>query len=178
MTMTYYSRPGTPNPYSGQTFASANSSPTLYEMAGALLALVRSIYTTAGESLPERQVIYPAPIPADCEQIAVLFNGWTGFPSGGSEATRTEMFRWAGGFSVAITRKTPALAAPLSKNPTPPVESMKLAALMASKDAEMLLTVVRSLDEFSDVSVVVQAPVGGLQTVELDITIPAAGGGL
>lgn len=171
-----YQRAGHTNPYMGIPAQLAPTA-TLYEMAQSLLLLAKRALTADGLPCPSRQVIYPAPIPADCEQIAVLYNGWTAYPSG-TGATRTENFRWAGGFSVVITRKTPAMAAPSAKNPTPTPESMKAAALIASRDAEAMLGIVRSLDEYSDVSVVVQAPAGGLQTVELDITIPAAGGGL
>lgn len=172
-----YAMQGRSNPYVGVPTVQLESTLTLYAMAESLLALVKQCFINAGINLPDREVIYPAPIPADCEQVAVLYNGWSEFPAS-EGATRSENFRWAGGFSVIVTRKTPALAPPSSKNPTPTPDAMKAAALVASQDAEVMLAVVRALDEFSEVSVIVQSPAGGLQTVELNVTIPAAGGGL
>jgi len=172
-----YERLGEVNPYVvvEASEPGSNTGQTLYEMAYRLMNLVQANFTCAGIPLPERAVIYPSPIPADCEQVAVLFTGWTPYPqSDGPQVC--EGFRWMGDFSVIITRCTPAMVPKTAtKSLTPAPEKMHEAALMASQDAEILLAVLHDLGEFASPSVTVQSPVGGLQTTEMDVQIPVGG---
>lgn len=175
--MILYERSGDQNPYVVTEVAmqAGATGQTLYEMAYRLMNLVQANFAGAGIPLPERSVIYPSPIPADCEQVAVLFTGWTPYPqSDGPQVC--EGFRWMGDFSVIVTRCTPALVPKTAtKTLTPAAEKMHEAALMASQDAEVLLAVLHDLGEFASPSVTVQSPVGGLQTTEMDVQIPVGG---
>jgi hypothetical protein len=49
-------------------------------------------------------------------------------------------------------------------------------AATASADAEVLLCLVSSITEAMDATVTIGAPQGGIQTTELSILVPAAGG--
>lgn len=151
-------------------------SDTLYGMAESLLGLVVSTFNAEGVTPPSRQVVYMSPIPADCEQVAVLFSGWDPYPSpeGPQSCVR---FRWLANFSVIVTRCTPAIVKNAGgMRPTAPsVDMMKAAAKIASDDAECLLTAVLGLDEVGGVGIITGPPSGGLQTVELNLQIPAGG---
>ena len=81
---------------------------TLYDMGRRLLELTVDIMHGAGAIVPERQLVYMAPIPADCEQVAVLFSGWTPYPQQEGPSSCSSYQRLAG-FSVIITRKSPAV---------------------------------------------------------------------
>jgi len=168
--MAVYTRDGDINPYVETTGVQ-----TLYSMADRLLELVKSNFLAAAVSLPEREVIYMSPIPADCEQVAVLFSGWNPYPmSDGPQVCAG--YRWLADFSVIVTRCTPAIAPKTAtKNLTPAAEKMHEAAQMASRDSEILLSVLQDLSEFANPAVLVQSPVGGLQTTELDVQIPIGG---
>lgn len=148
---------------------------TLHGMAQALLARAVMGFIADGNPPPSRQTVYMSPIPADCEQIAVLFSGWTPWP--GSDGPESCMrSRWLGGFSVIVTRCTPAkLKGAGMKAQFPATEEMSAAAKIASDDAESLLALVAGLDEVASVDIIVGAPAGGLQTVELNVSIPAGG---
>lgn len=148
---------------------------TLSEMGEALLEIVRASAVTKGVTLPARQSVYMAPIPADCEQAAVLFSGWNPTPAPDGPTVCAE-FRWMAGYSVIITRCTPAVLRGPKGKQVVPMEMMTEAARIASADAEIMLEVVRRLGEIGpDVSVVAQPPSGGLQTVELNIQLLPAG---
>jgi hypothetical protein len=146
---------------------------TLFNMAEAVMERLRGCAANEGVKLPPRQVIYMSPIPADCEQVAVLFNGWT--PDRTWEITiHCNAFRWLAGFSVIITRCTPAMPSKKGLPPTP--GEMMEAAKIASTDAELLQCLVNTMDEIgAELSIITQAPQGGFQTVELDISLPVFG---
>ena len=145
---------------------------TLYDMGRRLLELTVDIMHGAGAIVPERQLVYMAPIPADCEQVAVLFSGWTPYPQQEGPSSCSSYQRLAG-FSVIITRKSPAVQTSGSKSLTPTPDKMLAAAELASNDAEMLLQVLQAVPTVSNPSVTTQSPYGGLQTVELNLDIPA-----
>jgi hypothetical protein len=149
------------------------SGQTLYDMAQIVLERTKQCFTEAGLSLPARQVIYMSPIPADCEQLAVLFSGWTPDHSWDNTA-HCNSFRWLAGFNVAVTRCTPAM--PDKRGNAPSALQMNAAAKMASDDAEAFICVVRSLDEIaSDLSINTSSPQGGFQTTELNVSFPSFG---
>ncbi|MGV1079720.1 MAG: hypothetical protein ACOYD1_07690 [Candidatus Nanopelagicales bacterium] len=165
-----YQQAGVTNPYLCCEIGGGSDS-TLYGMATHLLGLVESVYQSEGVGLPERRVLYMSPIPADCEQVAVLFTGWSPYPTFDGPVS-CQRYRWMGDFSVIVTRCTPAMAKG-TKNLTPPAEKMSDAALLASTDAEMMLKVLEHIEEFATPQVIVQSPTGGLQTTELNVQIPA-----
>lgn len=149
------------------------STETLFHMAENLLERVKACALQHGVVLPSRQLVYLSPIPADCEQVAVLFDGWSADQTW-DITLHCNAFRWMGGFSVVITRCTPAL--PGRKGTAPGVDQMREAALLASRDADVLTCVVTSLDEIGpEMQIMTQAPNGGFQTTELDIRMPAYG---
>lgn len=148
---------------------------TLVLMGQDLMQRVLSCFTSQGVIAPTRQIVYMAPIPVDCEQVAVLFSGWTPMPPwDGLE--HCDAYRWVGNFTVSISRCTPAIGAKSGKiAPTP--DSMLQAAQIASADAEVLLCTVASLDEIGpEIELLTPAPQGGFQTVELTVQVPAVGG--
>jgi hypothetical protein len=148
---------------------------TLDEMGNRLLDRVAKAAVGKGVDLPPRQVYYMAPIPADCEQVAALFTGWTPTPAQDGP-TVCQPWRWLANWSVIITRCTPAIPGKGRGLHTVPVSKMKAAAVMASRDAEILKEVVNSLDEIgADTSVVTNAPSGGYQTVELNVPLLSGG---
>lgn len=147
---------------------------TLSSMGEALLEIVRAAALDKGTPLPARQSVYMAPIPADCEQVAVLFSGWNITPSPDGPMICSS-FRWIAGYSVIITRCTPAMVPKTSKGLVPP-EKMIEASRVASADAEIMLGVVSRLGEIGpDLSVVCNPPQGGLQTVELNVQLLSVG---
>lgn len=146
---------------------------TLMTMARALLAVVEQSAAGLGVTLPERRVIYMAPIPADCPQVAVLIGGW-GLDPVAEGMIACQRARWAALLGVVITRKT--CAVPSAAGDLPTSASMHQAAEMASTDAEVLLEAVGSLQEMADVLVETPAAEGGLQSVTLSFRTPAFGG--
>jgi hypothetical protein len=151
---------------------------TLDEMGHALLDIVRQAAVAKGVTLPARQMVYPAPIPADCEQVAVLFTGWNVTPIQDGGTTICKPWRWIAPYSVIITRCTPAI---MGKGPNRALkhvttEQMDAAAKLASDDTEVLLETMNRLGEVgSDVSLVANAPSGGYQTVELNVPLISGG---
>jgi hypothetical protein len=150
---------------------------TLYEMAQALLDIVRAAAVTRGIALPERQLVYPSPIPADCEQVAVLFTGWNPTPMPSPDGTTLcHMWRWVAPFSAIITRCTPAVLGKgkALRQVTP--DQMLAAARIASDDSEVLLEAMNGIGEVgADVSVAANPPSGGFQTVELNVSLISGG---
>jgi hypothetical protein len=147
---------------------------TLYLMGQRLLDLVLGCFASQGVSAPARHVIFMSPIPADCEQIAVLFTGWTPMPPMVGMEIRSPS-RWVADVSVIITRCTPAISGRSGKVPPTP-EQMNEAALIASTDAEVLLCAVSGLHEVGpNLGVLTGPPMGGMQTVELSLQLPAVG---
>ena len=150
---------------------------TLAGMGAALLDMVRASAAQLLIDLPTRQMVYMAPIPADCEQVGVLFSGWNIWPVQITPSVPTRQMRWMAGFSVIITRTSPAVANGKTglKKAVPP-DAMIAASNIASADAEVLLGVVNRLSEIGpDVSVVAHAPQGTLQTVELNVQLLSTG---
>ena len=177
MTGPVYSRPdpfaleqGLSAPISG---AATRQAPdvTLASLGEGLLEIVRAAAVSRGVALPARQSVYMAPIPADCEQVAVLFTGWNPEPAPDGGTIVCDSFRWSAGYSVIITRCTPATVNPRSKAP-PSTDQMIAAARLASDDAEVCLEVVSRLTEIgANLSIVTNAPSGNLQTVELNVQL-------
>lgn len=144
---------------------------TAYEIAEDLLGIVEQQALQNGVSLPERKVIYTSPIPADCEQVAVLLSGWQ-IPGDTGQLMNCIVAPWVATLSVIITRCTPAMPKG-NKGAAPPEDAMKAAAEMASTDAELFRDVMAALSPrpFQSPSIVIQSPVGGLQTVELSLSL-------
>jgi len=143
---------------------------TLAQMGQALLDIANQAAVAKGVKLPARQMFYPAPIPADCEQVAALFSGWTPTPAPDGPVV-CSTFRWMAGFSLIITRCAPKGAVQV-KSTAPTPAGMMASAQLASDDAEVLLEVVSRLDEVGgDLSVTVAPPSGGMQTVELNVQL-------
>jgi hypothetical protein len=163
---------------------------TLDEMAHALLEVIRGAAVAKGVTLPSRQGIYMAPIPADCEQCIVLFTGWNITPATGdaSGTTVCRDWRWLAPMSAIITRCTPAIpppaagrAAKLTERAPGPLNTvapsqLEAAARIASDDSEVFLEVINRLGEIgSDVSLVANPPSGAYQTVELNLSLVSGG---
>lgn len=146
---------------------------TLYEMAESLLGTTEQALLKRRLTIPARKVIYMGTIPADCEQLAVVFSTWTPTPPI-EGLTVCLNYRWLGAFTVLITRGCVPM---VSKSGSPPsAASMSDAALVASNDANALLDVVASIGEHGgDVSVSTGAPQGGLQSTVLQIDLPIGG---
>jgi hypothetical protein len=81
---------------------------TLYDMAEILLERTRQAFAQRGVALPSRQIIYLAPIPVDCEQLAVTMSGWTPMPPL-EGLTACQSFRWCAQLDVVVSRATPAV---------------------------------------------------------------------
>lgn len=146
---------------------------TLASMSQDLLAAVEQTAVALGVQLPERRVIYMAPIPADCPQVAVLMGGWAPEPSW--EGLQVcAVGRWVAQLGVVITRKTPAVPSAAGDLPKP--ADLLAASMLASADAELLLEVVGGLGEIAgDVLVETPAAEGGLQSATLSVRVPAFG---
>jgi hypothetical protein len=131
-----------------------------------------------GVPLPGRQSVYMAPIPADCEQVAVLFTGWNLTPPPEGPVVCLPG-RWMGSYSAIITRCTPAMPQQTrgrAATTAPEPAKMTEAARMASRDAEVFLETLTRLDEIgAEVSIVTNPPSGGFQTVELNVQLLAVG---
>lgn len=150
-----------------------NSEISLYQMAEILLNRTRQVFESRGVLLPNRQIIYLAPLPVDCEQLAVLISGWV--PTPGFETTmRCSTVRWMGQFDVIVSRPTPAVS---GGKTAPKAEQMSRAAKVASDDMDCLLDVVRGLGEIgAEFQLETAAPQGNFQTSAASLQIPAFGG--
>lgn len=146
---------------------------TLYEMAEMLLNRARQSFEQLGILLPARQIIYLAPLPVDCDQLAVLISGWV--PTPGFEITMScSTVRWMGQFDIIVSRTSPAIP---KGNKAPSTEQMNQAARIASNDMDGLLDVVRGLGEIgAEFQLETAAPQGGYQTSAASLQIPAFGG--
>lgn len=167
--MTLYTL-GTPD----ATLDPAPAVATLESMAQSLLTITESVALAKGVPLPDRRVIYMAPIPADCPQVAVLVGGWSPEPPWQGLAGCLSA-RWVAQLGVIITRVTPAKPSAAGDLPRP--SDLAAATHLASEDAEVLLEVAGSLGEIAgDVLVATPAAEGGLQSVTLTVRTPAFGG--
>jgi hypothetical protein len=145
---------------------------TLAGLGASLLQVITASAAGLQVVLPSRQIVYMAPIPADCEQVAVLFNGWTPWPVQIGPTVRERPFRWMAGFSVAITRNSPAVPAKQGLKKAVSPDAMIAASRIASDDCEVLLGAVGRLSEVGpDLTVVAHAPQGAMQTVELNVQL-------
>lgn len=160
-----YSRSGTPSEVTGLS---------LFEMGKQILERIQTIAVTLGVDLPERQIIYPSPVPVDCAQVAVVLLGWQ--PTVQSDAyVNCQTFKWAGNFAVQITRCTPAVSR--KRNELPAAVDMIEAGRIASDDSDILVELVRSFAEIGpEMGLALAAPDGGFQTVQLTVSLPAYGG--
>lgn len=148
---------------------------TLEEMGKRLIQRIAEVAVGKGIDLPNRQAYYMAPIPADCEQVAALFTGWTPTPAQ-EGPTICQPWRWLANWSVIITRCTPAVPGKGRTIKTVSTAQLMAAAKLASDDAEILLALVNTLDEVgADTSIVTNAPSGGYQTVELNVPLISGG---
>lgn len=164
-------RKGTPD-YTLDSYAPKNDV-TLYEMAQVLLARTVQAFAERGVSLPGRQLVYMAPLPVDCEQVAVLISTWVPDPPI-TGLTTCQDFRWCGMFDIVVSRVSPAIP---KGNKAPSAEAMSEAARIAAEDAECVLAVIRGLGEIgSEFSFNLGAPQGGFQSVVCTVEIPAYGG--
>jgi hypothetical protein len=155
------------------TMAAAPTAATLASMCQNLMALVEQAAAGQGVALPERRVIYMAPMPADCPQVAVLMGGWAPEPQWDGLAV-CQPARWVAQVGVVITRRSPAV--PSASGDLPKPSALLDAARMASADAEVLLEVVGGLGEISgDVVIETPAAEGGLQSVTLAVRVAAFG---
>jgi hypothetical protein len=152
------------------------TAPTLYDIAGALMDITKQALTENGLPIPNRQVIYVGSIPADCEQLAVVFDSWNPAPAQEGMVV-CQTYRWGAAFTILITRKcAPVLT---SGKTIPSAADMGGAAKVASDDAEALLDVVANVGEHDgSVSVTLGPPSGGLQSSILEITVPVTRGAL
>lgn len=167
--MTFYTS-GAPD----LTLADPPTAVTLLSMAQGVMGMVEQAAAGRGVQLPERRVVYMAPIPADCPQVAVLIGGWNLEPAS-DEMLICTRGRWVARLGVGITRKTPAIPSAAGDLPTP--AQLFAAAALAAEDAEVLLEVVGSLGEIGgDAAVDTPAAEGGLQSVTLTVRTPAFGG--
>jgi hypothetical protein len=171
MTEIQYIRKGTPD-YTLSQYVPRNDT-TLYEMAENLLQRTVQAFAERGVELPSRQIVYIAPLPVDCEQVAVLISSWTPNPPP-IALTTCQDFRWCGMFDIVVSRTSPAVP---RGNKAPTADQMSLSAKIAADDAECVLAVIRGLGEIGPNFVFnIGAPQGGYQTVVATVEIPAAGG--
>lgn len=155
------------------TVSPAPRSETLLTMSAEIMARAVNSLVQLGLNVPDRQVIVPAPITIDCEQVVVAFSGWT--PQPVAETLMTcDSYRWCGLFSIAVSRATPAM--PTNRG-LPTVESLLASARMASDDAEALLLLAGSFAEVGpEIAVETPGPEGGYQSAILTVLLPAFGG--
>lgn len=149
--------------------------PTLYGLAGALMNMALQALADNGLAVPARQVVYIGQIPADCEQLAVVFDGWSPTPpQDGMVVCQT--YRWGASFTVLVTRScVPGIT---NAKSLPKAVDMSRTAEIASNDAEALLDVVSMAGEHDggSVAVSITPPQGGLQSTMLNITVPVTRG--
>lgn len=149
--------------------------PTLYDIAGSLMEITKQALTENGLPIPSRQVIYIGQIPADCEQLAVIFDGWNPAPPQEGLVV-CQSYRWAASFTILLTRKCSPM---LVGKTLPSAVDMSAAAKIGSDDAEALLDVVANVGEHDgSVGVTLSAPSGGLQSTILEVTVPVTRGAL
>lgn len=148
---------------------------TLADMGAALLEIVEAAALAKGVTLPARRSVYTAPIPADCEQVAVLFTGWNPTPAADGP-TICRPWRWIANYSVIITRCTPAMPGKTKGLASVTVAQLNASSQLASDDAEVFLEAMNRLNEVgADVSIVTNSPQGGFQTVELNVPLISGG---
>lgn len=146
---------------------------TLYDMAEQLLSRTLQAFAQRGVILPSREVIYLAPLPVDCEQVAVLISGYAPTPIWETTMTCSQV-RWMGNFDVLISRISPAIP---KSNKAPAPDQMRRSAQIASEDAESLLLMVVGLEEIgAEFQLEMGAPQGGFQTSVVHVQIPSFGG--
>jgi hypothetical protein len=125
-----------------------------------------------GVTLPARQMVYPAPIPADCEQVAVLFTGWNVTPIQDGRHDHLP--------ALALDRALLGDHHPLHpgdprQGPEPGPEARRTepdgrGGQDRQRRLRGLLEAMNRLGEVgSDVSLVANPPSGGYQTVELNV---------
>lgn len=150
---------------------------TLDELCDALLEAIVTAALGKGVALPSRQLVYMAPIPADCEQVAVLFTGWDVTPLQDTTSTTIcRPWRWMANVSAIITRCTPAMPAKNNPLKTVPVARMNAASKMASDDSEIFLEVLQHIGEIgAGVTIIANPPQGGFQTAELNVSLISGG---
>lgn len=146
-----------------------------YVMADEILTRMNTIARQRGITLPDRQIIYPAAIPEDCEQVAIMLTGWQPTVVGDDYGGGCLRFKWAANFSITIIRCSPAIMDKRGKMPT--AEAMNESGLIASNDSDILVDLVNSFTEFGpEFALVAAAPEGGFQGVQLTVSLPQTGG--
>jgi len=146
-----------------------------YAMASEILARMNTIALRRQVTLPERQVIYPASIPTDCEQVAIMFTGWQPTVTVENYGGGCIRFKWAANFAITIIRCSPAVMDKRNKLPGP--AAMNASGLIASNDSDILVDLTNTFAEIGpEFSLVAAAPEGGFQGVQLTVSIPQAGG--
>lgn len=171
MTTPLYMRKGQTPDYTG--IAAPQSDITLYGMAEQLLARCGQAFFERGVELPGRQIIYLAPLPVDCEQVAVLISGYVPTPLWETTMVCSQV-RWMGTFDVVVSRCSPAIP---KGNKAPSPAQMMQSARIASEDAESLLRMVQGLEEIgAEFQLEMGAPQGGFQTTVAHVQLPSFGG--
>lgn len=149
---------------------------TLIGVARELLARLQGCAAQLGVILPERQLVYMAPVPVDCPQVVVAVSGYQPLPLWEDLMVCTA-FRWCGQFHIVISRKTCAIPTREGMG-APTVASMEQALQESSDDAEVLALLVSSLREIGpELTLSTPAPEGGYQSVVLQVLVPVDGGG-
>lgn len=146
---------------------------TAFTMAQRLLDLINVSAANVGVVLPERQVLYFSPLPIDCAQVGILVEGWYPNPPLGDVLDQCYAFSWVVKFGVIIARDTCAI--PQGKTPRPTVASMTQALQIASDDMEVLRDLVSRIEERGGLEISARPPAGGMQVVELLLTLRADG---
>ena len=145
-----------------------------YVMAQEILKRMNTIARGRGITLPDRQVIYPASIPVDCAQVAIMLLGWSPTSTTEGYSSGCHLFKWAANLSILIIRESPAVP---TKRAAPAAEAMNEAGVIASNDSDILVDLVNTFAEIGpEFSLVAAAPEGGYQGVQLEISLPQVGG--
>ncbi len=146
-----------------------------YVMAEEILVRMNNIARMRDITLPSRQVIYPASIPTDCEQVAIMLTGWSPTVVGEDYGGGCLRFKWAANFAITIIRCSPAVMD--KRNKMPSAQEMNRSGLIASNDSDILVDLVNTFSEFGpEFSLIAAAPEGGFQGVQLTVSLPQTGG--
>lgn len=143
----------------------------LWKLAGEILAKVVLVYAREGIDLPERQYIALATPAQDCEQVTVAWQqAYIGPP--GDEASTPQQCESprSAVFQVVITRCIPVVD---DRNRAPVPADISKASAVLMRDAWLLLTSIKEVDDFLGVIATVEAgeAQGGLQSVIMTLTL-------
>lgn len=143
-----------------------------YDIAQEVLGRVVQQFLQAGIAIPGRQLVYLSPIPADCEQLAVLIGTVNISPVPQEGMFKCLTGRWAVNIGVVVSRNSCAYT---NGKTGPKIEDMERAARIASGDAMVLMDLAAGFDEVGTIELTMSPPGGALQTVELNVQLPITG---